>query len=261
MLPTVSAAQYEDVATRRTGHPRIHMWNFTHARYLLVACALLVGATAVAHADFISDREKEVEKALPSPPPPPKPKDVEKALTPPTVTPTVRADEPLNPVTLKADKDGQTVTITPSVTPVPPKTNVSGNGFVATTINNANDTIQDAQKKAEDAAKQAAEFPLKATEDALKIVGDAAKKAIEDIVAAAKAALEGQIDAVWAKYKLYVFAAGGVLFTILMSPALIAAWLVRRIGRRREKKMELALDQAIKVIRAYGKDAGVNRAA
>ena len=37
----------------------------------------------------------------------------------------------------------------------------------------------------------------------------AAKKAIEDIVAAAKAALEGQIDALWAKYKLYVFAAGG----------------------------------------------------
>jgi hypothetical protein len=236
------------------------MWNSTRGRYLLVACALLAGATA-AHADFFSDRKKDAENALPSPPPPPKPKDVVKALTPPTVTPSVRADEPLNPVTLKADKDGQTVTITPSVTAVPPNTNISGNGLVAKTVNNANDTIQDAQKKVEDAAKQAAEFPLKAAEDALKIVGDAAKKAIEDIVAAAKAALEGQIDALWAKYKLYVFAAGGALFTILMSPALIAAWLVRRIGRRREKRMELALDQAIKVIRAYGKEAGVKLAA
>ena len=91
----------------------------------------------------------------------------------------------------------------------------------------------------------------------MKIVGDAAKKAIEDIVAAAKTTLESQLDALWAKYKWYVFAAGGVLFTILMSPALIAAWIVRRIGRRREKRMEVALEQAMKVIRVYAKEAGV----
>jgi hypothetical protein len=63
------------------------------------------------------------------------------------------------------------------------------------------------------------------------------------------------------RVKFYVYLAGAALFTILMSPALIAAWIVRRIGRRREKKMELALDQAIKVIRAYGKEAGVKLAA
>ena len=210
----------------------------------------------VKQADTVRKTAEDVVKHNP----PPTAKQVEKALQPPTVTPTVRVDEPLNPVTLKVEKDGQTVTTTPSVTGVH-DTHISGNGFVATTANKVNDTIQDAKKKAENAAKEVAEFPLKAAEDALKIVGDAAKKAIEDIAAAAKAALEGQIDALWAKYKWYVFAAGAALFTILMSPALIAAWLVRRISRAREKKMEAALDQAMKVIRAYGKEAGVKLAA
>jgi hypothetical protein len=138
-----------------------------------------------------------------------------------------------------------------------PDAHLEGHGTIPDALNKANDTIQDAQKKAEDTAKQVAEFPLKAAEDALKIVGDAAKKAIEDIVAAAKTALEGQIDALWAKYRWYVFAAAGALFAILMSPALIAAWLVRRIGRRRERRMQAALDQAMKVIKAYASQAGV----
>jgi hypothetical protein len=155
------------------------------------------------------------------------------------------------------EQHGVTTTIPGDPTKPIPSVESHGNGAIDGPVNNANKAIQDAQDKLADAAKQAAEFPLKAAEDALKIVGDAAKKAIEDIVAAAKTALEGQINALWKEYKFYVYLAGAALFTTLMTPALIAAWLVRRIGRKREKKMELALQQAMKVIHAYAKEAGV----
>jgi hypothetical protein len=138
-----------------------------------------------------------------------------------------------------------------------PDVHIDAHGAIADGLNKANDTIQDGQKKVEEAAKTAVEFPLTAAEAALKIVGDTAKKAIEDIVTAAKAALQTQIDDLWAKYKWKVYLAGGAFFAILMSPALIAAWLVRRIGRKRERKMDAALNEAMKVIRAYAKEAGV----
>lgn len=156
---------------------------------------------------------------------------------------------------------GVSTTIHGDPTRLAPAVESHGNGPIDSAVNNANNTIQNAQNQLADAARQGAQFPIKVAEDALKIVGDAAKKAIGDIVAAAKTALENQIDDLWKKYKLYVFLAGAALFTILMSPALIAAWIVRRIGRKREKKMELALQQAMIVMHAYAKNAGVDLAA
>ncbi|MCP3399888.1 hypothetical protein [Bradyrhizobium sp. CCGB20] len=215
------------------------MFNTKKGICFLIAATLFIGIP-LAHADFLSDTKKKAEDSLP-----------QVTVTPPRIdrAPSAEIKTP-----------GMKTEITSDPTKPVPRQTMEGNGELAKAFNNANKTIQDAQNQAADAAKQAAEFPLKAAEDALKIVGDAAKKAIEDIVAAAKAALEGQIDALWAKYKLYVVAAGAALLIVLMSPALIAAWLVRRIGRRREKRMELALDEAMKVIRAHGKEAGVKLA-
>jgi hypothetical protein len=187
-----------------------------------------------------------VAKSLGVPPPPPAPQI------------TVDPPKPDKAPNLKVEAPGAgSVTFHGDPGKPAPDAHLEGHGAIPDAVNKANDTIQDAQKKVEDAAKQAAEFPLKAAEDALKIVGDAAKKAIEDIVAAAKSALEKQIDDLWMTYKWDVYLAGAALFTILMTPALIAAWIVRRIGRRRERRMQAALDQAMRVIKAYASQAGV----
>ena len=138
-----------------------------------------------------------------------------------------------------------------------PDTHLEPQMPLANELNKANDTIQGAQNKAEEEAKKVAAFPLEAAKAALDLVGNAAKDAIKDIVTTAKTAIDAQLQALWAEYQWKVYIAGGALFAILMLPALIAAWLVRRIGRRRERRMEAALDQAMKVIRAYAKEAGV----
>ncbi|MHB8268869.1 hypothetical protein [Bradyrhizobium sp.] len=158
---------------------------------------------------------------------------------------------------LTLENHGVSVIVPGGPTKPVPALQSHGNGAIDPIVNNTNNTIQNAQNQLADAAKQGVQFPIKVAEDALKIVGEAAKKAIEDIAAAAKKALETQIDDLWKKYKLYVLLAGAALFAVLMCPALVAAWIVRRIGRKREKKMEVALEQAMKVIRAYAKEGGV----
>lgn len=208
-------------------------------RHLVIALAITVGGST-AHAQTVLERL--------TPPPPPR-----VTIDPPRPdrAPSLTVENPQGSATLHADP----------MKPAPNVQSTTGNQTLDDSVSKANKTIQDAQNQAAVAAKQAAQFPLKAAEDALKIVGDAAKKAIQDIVEAAKKALEGQIDALWKEYQFYVYLAGVGLFLILMTPALIAAWIVRRIGRKRERKMEAALNAAMKLLRAYAEQAGVKIAA
>jgi uncharacterized membrane protein YfcA len=61
--------------------------------------------------------------------------------------------------------------------------------------------------------------------------------------------------------KPYLYMAAGIFFLVLLTPALIASIITAWIGRKRARKRELALQQAMAVIRAYAKDAGVKIAA
>ncbi len=81
---------------------------------------------SAANADFFSDRKK----------------DLEKAVTPPSVNITVDLKKPLEPMKVEVKKDGVTVGIQPSPVPAPPVIQAEGNGFVANVINKSNELAQ-----------------------------------------------------------------------------------------------------------------------
>jgi hypothetical protein len=235
---------------------------------ILVATFTTIGLYA-AHAQF-RDPLETARQIVQNPTQPPSqllPVQPPKQLPPP----------PTQPPHISASDKGIVVdqpglgTITQPLDPTKPLANVeskTGNQAIDKAVNDANNNIQHAQKQLGDLARDGAMLPIKAAQEALKIVGDAAKKAIEDIVAAAKVALDNNIQALWKDYKWYVYEAGAALFVILMAPALVAAWIVRRIGRKREKKLyetlekaQDALEDAKTVIRAYAQQTGVKLAA
>lgn len=214
--------------------------------YARIGLVFLFASLSTAHAQkgFLSDTGKTLQKTLPpSIPqivPTPSPKQVVQQVQ--DSAPKVKVDpgRPDKAPSLTVEQHGVTTTIPGDPTKPIPAVESHGNGALDAPINSINKTVQDAQQKLEDAKKDGLELPFKAAGEALKIVGDAAKKAIEDIVAAAKAALDKQLKALWEEYKIYVYAAGIGLVSVLMLPgfigALFAIWIVRRMDRKRARK-------------------------
>ena len=148
---------------------------------------------------------------------------------------------------VEVQQHGVTVTTPGPTKPGLPDVKSEGNGKVidqaVTDINNA------------------AHLPEKLADDAIKSIESAATKAITSIVENVKKKINDQIEQ-WKKDAVpYLYMAAGIFLVILLIPALIAslitAWIVRRAGRKRALKQELALQQALMVIHAYAKNAGV----
>jgi len=148
------------------------------------------------------------------------------------------------------EQHGITTTVTGDPTKPAPTVHSEGNGAADDIINKANDIAQ---------------APQKLADEAIKSIQNAATNAINGIVENVKKKVNDQIEQ-WKKdAKPYLYMAAGIFFLILLTPALIAsfttAWIVRCVNRKRTRKQELALEQAMVVVRAYAKDAGVKLAA